>query len=349
MRILLATPTYGVYGGIEVFVMTLADWLRRNTQHEVRVCFKMVRGATVNALLDDRCRSLQLDYRFVRRGSAALLTNIRWADLVHGNNCSPDIALLSKLAGKPLVLTIHNWFRGRRGLRNRLWYLCSRLADWRTYNSNFVQDTWEPVRRSATSQMIPTVSQLPSEQAPFDARRGFFFIARLIENKGLDVLIKAYARASLDRQRWPLYVAGDGPLAAWMQQYVAEHTIDGVHALGFVSEAEKAWRMAHARWLVAPANTREDMGLTPIEARNVGVPAIVTRDGGLPESGGESALLCEPGDVASLAAALEQAATMPEAEYRQRAQRAQLSLQEYLRPISVYTDIYERCAGRRRP
>ncbi len=349
MRILLATPTYGVYGGIEVFVMTLADWLQRNTEHEIRVCFKLVSGVSVNALLEDRCRGLQLDYRFVQRGSTALLSNIHWADLVHGNNCSPDITLLSKLAGKPLVLTIHNWFRGKRGLRNRLWYLCSRLADWRTYNSNFVQGTWEPERRSATSQMIPTVSQLPSEQAPFEARRGFFFIARLIENKGLDVLVKAYARADLDRQQWPLYIAGDGPLGAWMKQYITEHAIDGIHVLGFLSEAEKAWRMAHACWLVAPANTREDMGLTPIEARNVAVPAVVTRDGGLPESAGDCALLCEPGDIASLTAALERAAAMPEAEYQLRARRAQQSLREYLRPISVYADIYDRCAGRRRP
>lgn len=348
MRILLATPTFGVYGGIEVFVTTLAAWLRENTAHEVRVCFKRAEKCEISPTLVSHCQRLGLDFEFVGPGSLALLRGIRWADVVHGNNCSPDIALMSKLAGKPLVLTIHNWFRGNTGVRNRVWMLCNRLADWRTYNSSFVQRTWEPEPRGATSQMIPTVSQLPTEQAPLAARRGFFFIARLIENKGLDVLVEAYGRANIDRQRWPLYIAGEGPLREWLRQYLAEHVIDGVHVLGFLSEAEKARRMAHARWLVAPANTREDMGLTPIEARNVAVPAIVTLDGGLPESGGDSALLCEPGDVASLTAALERAAAMSEDEYRQRAQRAQLSLRDYLRPISVYAGIYESCVGRRR-
>jgi glycosyltransferase involved in cell wall biosynthesis len=97
--------------------------------------------------------------------------------------------------------------------------------------------------------------------------------------------------------------------------------------------------------LVAPANTREDMGLTPIEARNVGVPAIVSRDGGLPESGGPAALLCEPGRIDDLTAQLERAAAMPETEYAQRAALAKASLKSYLRPMSDYVGIYERVIG----
>jgi glycosyltransferase involved in cell wall biosynthesis len=345
MRILLAAPTFGVYGGIEAFVLALGDWLVKNTANEVRVCFKVVGNSTVAPELSERCRNLNLPHRFVTRGSGALWRDIRWAEVVHGNTCSPDVALFAKLARRPLVLTIHNWFRGHRGWRNRLWYACSRVADWRTYNSTFVAGTWEPEGRSRGSELIPTVSHLPQQTAPFARRRGFLFVARLIENKGLDVLIEAYARARLDREAWPLAIIGDGPLRSWLVAYVAERRVVGVEVLGFVSEEEKAQRIAHAMWLVAPANTKEDMGLTPIEARNVAVPAIVTRDGGLPESAGPSALLCAPGDVADLAAALERAASMPETEYRERAVTAQESLSRYLRPLSSYLAIYERLAA----
>ncbi|HKD53179.1 MAG TPA: glycosyltransferase family 4 protein [Steroidobacteraceae bacterium] len=342
MRILLAAPTFGVYGGIEVFVMTLADWLCRNTRHDVRVCFKVVAGHDVDAALASRCAALGLPCSFVRRGSSALLRNIRWAELVHGNTCSPDIALLSKLTGRPLLLTIHNWCRGRRGLRHRLWLTCNHLADWRTYNSRFVLETWEPGGPRANSDLMPTVSWLPQQETPPEQRRGFFFIARLIENKGVDILIKAYERARLDKSRWPLTIAGDGPLGAWARSYIAEHALPNVELVGFLSEEEKARRIASAMWLVAPANTREDMGLTPIEARNVGVPAIVTRDGGLPESGGPAALLCAPGSVEDLAAQLERAATLSPADYRARATLARESLRTYLRPLSDYVAIYER-------
>lgn len=347
MRILLAAPTFGVYGGIEAFVLALADWLTAHSAHDVRVCFKLVGTDTVAPALRDRCEALAIRHRFVVRGSRDLWHDIRWAELVHGNTCSPDVALYAKLSGKPLVLTIHNWFRGHRGWRNRLWYACSRLADWRTYNSEFVARTWEPGGPHRASELMPTVSHLPDREAPFEARRGFLFVARLIPNKGLDVLVEAYARARIDKDAWPLAIAGDGPLRPWLDDYVARNRPRGLEVLGFVAEEEKARRIAHARWLVAPANTKEDMGLTPIEARSVAVPAIVTRDGGLPEAGGPSALVCEPGDVASLTAELERAAAMAEAEYRQRARAAQETLRDYLRPLSAYLAIYERLRARR--
>jgi glycosyltransferase involved in cell wall biosynthesis len=347
MRILLAAPTFGVYGGIEVFAMTLADWLRRHTSHEVRVCFKVIKGCEVSEELRAHAAQLGLDCRFLRRGSVALLEAVRWADLVHSNTCSPDIALFAKLSGRPLVLTIHNWFRGRHGLQNRLWYLCNRLADWRTYNSLFVQRTWEPEGARSNSELIPTVSILPRHEVDPAERRGFFFIARLVGNKGVEVLVKAYERADIDRSAWPLTIAGTGPKGEWARAYVAERGLAGIQIVGFLSEEEKARRMAQARWLVAPAHTREDMGLTPIEARNVSVPAIVTIDGGLPEAGGPAALLCEPASVEGLTVQLERAAAMPPAEYLQRAQLAKSSLQSYLRPMSAYVSIYDRLVAPR--
>src|SRR5215472_17220044 len=123
MRILLAAPTFGVYGGIEVFVMTLADYLRRDSGHQIRVCFKVVGACSVTPTLRNHCERFAGSHEFVGRGSRRLLANIRWAELVHSNTCSPDIALMTKLSARPLVLTVHNWFRGQHGLRNRLWYL----------------------------------------------------------------------------------------------------------------------------------------------------------------------------------------------------------------------------------
>ncbi len=349
MRILLAAPTFGVYGGIEVFVTTLADWLRNNTPHEVRVCFKVVASCEVGANLETHCARFGELCQFVRRGSLGLLANIRWAHLVHANTCSPDIALLSKLTGRPLILTVHNWFRGQQGIRNRVWYLCNRLADWRTYNSQFVLRTWEPGGPRPGSELVPTVSVLPQRQTSPRDRRGFFLISRLIENKGVDILVRAYERARIDKVLWPLTIAGEGPMSQWARRYIACHTVTGIDIVGFLSEEEKARRMSGAMWLVAPANTKEDMGLTPIEARNVGVPAIVTRDGGLPEAAGPAALLCAPGNVAELADALERAASMSEAEYLERAVLARESLRSYLRPLSDYVAIYERVTAARRP
>ena len=340
MKILLVTPTQGVWGGLEAFVLAVAGWLQTHTSHEVRVCFKLVRGRKAEASLLARCRDSGLNVLYVRRASVVLARQIAWCDVVHGNNSSPDVVLLAKALGRPIVLTIHNYLRDRIGWRNRIWYRCSRLANWRTYNSQFVRDTWEGARATERGNVIPTVSQLPTEQVDVELRRGFLFAARLIENKGLDVLVRAYAAADLDRAAWPLSIAGDGPLRKWLQQYVSDNPNCGITVLGFIGEAEKAQRIAAACWLVAPANTKEDLGLTPIEARSVAVPAIVSRDGGLPESGGPAALLCEPGDVDSLTQALQCAARMSAAQYAERAALAVRSLNGYLKPLDVYLGIY---------
>ena len=51
--------------------------------------------------------------------------------------------------------------------------------------------------------------------------------------------------------------------------------------------------------MVTPPHTKEDLGLTPLEARSVGVPCIASRDGGVQETAGKHSLLCKPGDAES--------------------------------------------------
>ena len=111
---------------------------------------------------------------------------------------------------------------------------------------------------------------------------------------------------------------------------------------GFVDEATKAKQMQQARWVVVPPNTNEDFGLTAVEARHLGVPCIITRDGGLPEAGGQQALICEPGDARGLANLLEQASRMSETEYAERATRTREELAHEIEPMDFYARAYRR-------
>jgi len=181
---------------------------------------------------------------------------------------------------------------------------------------------------------------LPEAWCPPADRRGFLFVGRWVENKGIEELIRAYAKAQLDPEQWPLVLIGDGPLRPKVESLIRDLELKGVEMPGFVDDQTKARRLASARWLVAPANTREDLGLTPIEARSVGVPVIVTRDGGLPEAGGDAALLVEPGKVDELAAALKQAADMNPEEYCRRGEAGRTTLKDYLRPMEFYRQSY---------
>jgi glycosyltransferase involved in cell wall biosynthesis len=171
-------------------------------------------------------------------------------------------------------------------------------------------------------------------------RRGFVFVGRLVESKGVDTLIAAYARTSLDRRAWPLTIVGDGPRRRAIETQCAREGLPGVRLLGFVDEQVKAREIGAAKWLVAPSSAHEGLGLVVLEARDVGVPCIVTRHGGLPEAAGAEALMCEPGDVSGLAASLEMAAGMAEADYESRSRRTRATLADQLVPLSFYADAY---------
>jgi glycosyltransferase involved in cell wall biosynthesis len=343
-RLLLVSPCQGAYGGIEAFVLAVANAVRRESDFEVRVCFKKTRDFELKPSLREMLEEQAAC--FCERGGADLAAHVRWADVVHAQNAPPDVVMLAKLFRKPIALTIHNYMGEPMTLHRRLWKWSARIADARWYNSQFVWDTWEPHRKRRGSRKVPTVSTLPEGVAPIEQRAGFAFIGRWIANKGVDTLVDAYAIAQVDRQKWPLVLMGDGPLRGAIEQRIRDRELRSVELTGFIDEETKAERMRHARWVVVPPNTREDFGLTAIEARNLGVPCIITRDGGLPEAGGRQALICEPGDADALARTLERAAQMPDAEYAERATKTHTELATELEPIDFYAAAYRGLIGR---
>jgi glycosyltransferase involved in cell wall biosynthesis len=325
---------------MEAFVIALASAACAWPGFEVQVCFKLVQNRELKNDLKNAAATLKCPVHIVSSGDFKLTRLIRWADLVHGQNTSPDIIFPAWLMRKKLVLTIHNWRQKKFGARALAWKMGAKLAHRRWYNSRFVWDTWEPHRKSKHSDCVPTVSRLPETWCPPANRKGFLFMGRWIENKGIEELITAYARAALDPLQWPLMVIGDGPLRPKVEALIKSLGVKGVVLPGFLDDQTKAKRLASARWLVAPAKTREDLGLTPIEARSVGVPVIVTRDGGLPEAGGADALIVEPGNIEELTGALKRAATMSDQEYGERGGRGRETLKTYLRPMEFYRDAY---------
>ena len=339
LKVLLACSTQGCHGGMEATVLALAQWLKKQPEYEVRVLFKLAGKASLKDL-DKHCKSIGIRPHIVAPGSLQLLKNIAWADIIHANNAPPDILFPARLLDKCVALTIHHQGHSSNPIRSLVWRLGSFLADIRCYNSQFVWNIWEPKSKRQGSYLIPTMPALPPKQGTLESRCGFFFISRWIENKGARILLKAYQNANIDREKWPLTMAGTGPLVDEASAFIKENDLNTVRLQGYLSEEEKYNEIRKSKWLVAPPHTAEDLGLTPIEARSQGIPSIITRDGGLPESAGASAITCTPGSVESLARALERATHLSESEYIQRSQEAHESLKEYLYPLSFYKKLY---------
>jgi glycosyltransferase involved in cell wall biosynthesis len=344
-RILVAGSTQGVYGGIEVFMVALARYLNSLAGYECKLAFKLVKGYQPEASFETLLEQSDGKAELLQRASPHLLKLIQWADLVHVQNFPPDVVFPALAMGKGLVSTQHNWRRSGLHPRQILWNLAHLCIPCITYNSRFVAQSWEGkgTLRSEHRVVIPTVSLLP-DAAPITAaqRKGFCFIARWIPGKGADTLIRAYRSARLDPVQWPLRMMGTGPMLPQWEKLLQENPVPGIQLLGRVAEAVKWEVIRSSRWMVVPPSCLEDMGLTPIEGRALGVPSIASSVGGVPESAGDQALFFDADDEAGLSACLKQAADMEESDYARRSHRCRESLDDYLQPMTAYLRRYRK-------
>ena len=354
IRILMLAPCLGKFGGIETFCLTLIeDLVKRGAI--VRLLRKRVAGFSNDNSIEkseveivEKWSPEQRDRfssQYVNRGDPKISQGVKDSNLVHLHNPMIEGMWLTKKNKIPCVMTIYNW--RRKGLHPRLlaWRWAVSNADRRWYISEFVWDSWESKRRKGSAR-LPVVSRMPTVTTPTDQRKGFLFLGRWVSNKGIRVLLEAYRRLSPNSEDWPLIMLGDGPLRPEVERMIAQNKIEGVHLPGFVSEEERHRYTREAKWMVTPPHTKEDLGLTPLEARSVRVPCIVSEDGGVMETGGPHALRCEPGSVESLLTCLNRAVEMEEDEYERMSNLAKEGLNAYVRPLDEYADEYLKLLGK---
>jgi glycosyltransferase involved in cell wall biosynthesis len=143
-------------------------------------------------------------------------------------------------------------------------------------------------------------------------------VGRLEANKGFDDLAAALGRSAtghgpLAGATWRWVLVGSGPFATDIERAVSAHGIgDRVLFAGRASDADlHAWYEA-ATLFVHPTRY-EGSSLVTLEAMAHRRAVVATRAGGLPDKvrPGTNGWLVEPGDVASIAAAIDEALSNP--------------------------------------
>ena len=348
VKVVMLAPCLGKFGGIETFCLTLIEDLIGKGA-VVRLLRKKVSGFQDDGSIEKHECEIRSGWtkeeinrftsQFVTPRDIKIKNAINGCDLVHLHNPMIEGVWHAKKFRKPCVITIYNW--RRMGFHPRLlaWRWAVAKADRRWYISEFVWKSWENKKRKG-SKRLPVISKMPKGELPTINRKGFLFVGRWIPNKGIRILLGAYHRLSPPPALWPLTLVGDGPLRPEVEKTIQRKTIHGVHLTGFISENDKHKYIRKAKWMVAPPHTKEDLGLTPLEARSVGVPCIVSKDGGIKETAGSHALICEPGSVDSLLDCLREALEMSENKYKKRSRMAKENLQDYVRPLDEYSKEY---------
>lgn len=309
MRILSVVPVMGV-GGAEVVTATLTlDAHRRGHQ----VTLASAGGFRAEALGSAGVRLLDIatDGRRPRDLLSAMCTLRRFAhqdrpDVIHAHNVKAALVARGAVGAKAsLVTTVHGVAASELRAAGRiLRWSSDRVIAVSPYVADQLISSGVPEARVEVIEN--TVTPLPTHsRAAARARLGLdtdsgaaplvvLCAARMTNQKRHDLLIEAWAEIPTGL----LLLAGDGPNRVGIERRVEELGLSHrVRLLGERTDVD--WLLAASDVLVLPTDW-EGLPISLLEAMAAGVPAVVSRVGGVIETLGSGVALVEPGSAAAL-------------------------------------------------
>jgi len=148
----------------------------------------------------------------------------------------------------------------------------------------------------------------PAERSPTPL---FSYLGRLKRYKGIDLVLRAFAKAAIPEAT--LEIAGAGDHRPHLERLAA--SLDLGHRarfLGRISEEDKV-SLLRRSWALAFASPKEGWGITNLEAAACGTPVVASSSPGIRESvrDGETGFLVPHGNTAAMAVALQRIASSP--------------------------------------
>lgn len=241
--------------------------------------------------------------------------DILHAHLPHGEVYG-EIALRA-FPGQPLVISRHNddAFR-RRLVMRRVFAPSLRRAGRIIAISQAVRRFLVEVEGAAAEKIEVIPYGLDADAFARSANPGAFrreigaedapligFVGRLTRQKGVDVLLRAFAQVEKEHPAARLVLAGDGPDRPALAALTGSLGLRRAMFLGWRSDAANI--LADVDLLVVPSRW-EGFGLVVLEAMALAKPVVASRVSALPEIvvSGETGLLVSPGDPGELAEAV---------------------------------------------
>jgi 1,2-diacylglycerol 3-alpha-glucosyltransferase len=135
-----------------------------------------------------------------------------------------------------------------------------------------------------------------------EENKKILYVGRLMEEKGLDVLLNAYNIVETKVPDTNLVIVGKGHLQQNLEDQASKLGLKNVIFTGFVSDSLLKQAYASSDLFVLPSYA-EIQPLVLLEAMSMGLPAIGTSVGGIPEMilDGRNGYVLKPGDHEGLA------------------------------------------------
>lgn len=193
-----------------------------------------------------------------------------------------------------------------------------------------------PPNPLATRSSARTALGIPPDQVVIGT------MARLIESKGIDVVIDAVDCELL--RGVTLLIGGDGPSKGDLEALAAGRPGLDIRFLGHVEDTGVFFAACDVFTL---ASRTEGFGLVFIEAAMYGIPSVGTRVGGVPDAviHGETGLLVSPDDTQGLREALVELVTSTALRSRLGTRAKKRAIAEFSESVMIdnFVELYGRC------
>src|SRR3954447_374732 len=245
----------------------------------------------------------------LRAGTAAYRAQVVH---VHFGYVAGDVVPCARASGLPLVVSLHGHdVTALARSQPRHYDEIADVAAAVIVPSAFLRDAvlalgFEPGRVHVIPSGVNTAFFAPS---PLPSRPTVAFVGRLVEKKGIDVLLQAWPTVRASVPAATLRVLGNGPLASLVRN--ARSGVELVAPDPGRRAEQVRDLLRDARAVATPSRTAADgdaesLLLVNLEAQASGRPVATPRHGGIPEfvDDGGSAVLVPEGDADALAEAL---------------------------------------------
>jgi len=115
-------------------------------------------------------------------------------------------------------------------------------------------------------------------------KNSIIFCGRLIKEKGVIYLIKAFERINNKNKKTKLIIIGEGPEENNLKEYIKTKKIKNVIFQGFVDNKELIKFYQNSAFLVIPSILTENYPIVALEAMSNSIPVIAFDSGGVKES-----------------------------------------------------------------
>ncbi len=270
----------------------------------------------------------------VYRGEYGVLASVlerREADLMHVYFGHTGVHLFPFLERwpKPAVVSFHGMdVQPRAGqpdylpnLKRMLQFLPMVMARSESLRDRLIDLGCDPAKIRINRTGIP-MDQFPFRDRPVPQDGSWHLVqaCRLIEKKGLDLTLRAFADLHGRFPAAKLTIAGEGPLLESLRTQAEELNLaNSVAFPGFLSVPDLAGLYASAHVFIHPSRLTEDQNQegipnSMIEAMATGLPVVATLHGGIPEAvaNGVTGLLTPENDWQALASSLDRLTSRPE-------------------------------------